>query len=95
MSLGGLEAFGIVDGDTVDDFLALKIAYLLPSSEQIPDFSSTNPFRGLPSNPAVLAAIKESTSAIRLARHDDSSPPGNNQRALTSETNYVHSPLPA
>jgi len=57
MSIEGMEAFGIIDVDAVDNF----IEYLLPSSDSAPDFSATNPFRELPNDPAVLAAIKEST----------------------------------
>jgi len=65
MSLGGMEAFGIIDVDTVDNF----IVYLLPSPDPAPDFSSTNPFRELPDNPAVLAAIKESTLITQFVVH--------------------------
>jgi len=62
MSLFGLEAFGIVDVETIDNFFSSNIEYfLLPSADPVADFSSTNPFRELPDDPAVLAAIKEST----------------------------------
>ena len=60
MSLGGLEAFGIIDVDTLDNF----IEYLLPDPGSTPDFSSTNPFRDLPDDPAVLSAIKDSTLLV-------------------------------
>jgi len=60
MSLGGLADYGIIDGETIDNFLASKIEYLLPSPVSVPDFSSTNPFRELPDDPAVLSTIKES-----------------------------------
>jgi len=56
MSIGGMEAFGIIDVDAVDNF----IEYLLPSSDSVLDFSATNPFRELPNDPVALAAIKES-----------------------------------
>jgi len=65
MSLGGMEAFGIIDVDAVDNF----IEYLLPSADSAPDFSTTNPFRELPDNPAVLAAIKESTLITQFVVH--------------------------
>ena len=60
MSLGGLADYGIIDGETIDNFLVPKIEYLLPSPVSVPDFSSTNPFRELPDDPAVLSTIKES-----------------------------------
>jgi hypothetical protein len=70
MSLWGLEAFGILDVATVGDFIDSNIEYLLPSSDPVPDFSSTNLFRELPDDPAVLAAIKESTLLIRSPTHE-------------------------
>jgi len=70
MSLFGLDAFGIVDVETIDNFFSSNIDYYLPNPDPVADFSSTNPYRELPNDPAVLAAIKESALLIQFSVHD-------------------------